>query len=200
MALTDAKIRALKPSDKDFKVSDAGGLFLLVKASGSKSWRVKYRTGGKEKLLVIGDYPAVSLAQARSTRVAAKSELAAGNDPNEAKQEQKRIKLEKEAETFEKQARAYTDKTIKEGKADATLAKTEWLLDMANASFGQKPIAEVTSPMILACIRKVESKGNFETAKRLRAKVGAVFRFAIANGTVQADPTYALREIGRAHV
>lgn len=194
MALTDAKIRALKPSDKDFKVSDAGGLFLLVKASGSKSWRVKYRTGGKEKLLVIGDYPAVSLAQARSTRVAAKSELAAGNDPNEAKQEQKRIKLEKEAETFEKQARAYTDKTIKEGKADATLAKTEWLLDMANASFGQKPIAEVTSPMILACIRKVESKGNFETAKRLRAKVGAVFRFAIANGTVQADPTYALRD------
>lgn len=194
MPLTDAKIRILKSTDKDFKVSDAGGLFLLIKASGSKSWRVKYRSGGKEKLLVIGDYPAVSLAQARATRDAAKAELAAGSDPNEAKQQQKRIKLEKDAETFEKQARAYTAKTVKEGKADATLAKTEWLLDMAIASFGQKPIAEVTSPMILACIRKVEAKGNYETAKRLRAKVGAVFRFAIANGTVQTDPTYALRD------
>ena len=83
---------------------------------------------------------------------------------------------------------------MKEGKADATLAKTEWLPGMANASFGQKPIADVTSPMILACIRKVEAKGNFETARRLRAKFGAVFRFAIANGTVQTDPTYALRD------
>ena len=137
MPLTDAKIRILKSTDKDFKVSDAGGLFLLIKASGSKSWRVKYRSGGKEKLLVIGDYPAVSLAHARATRDAAKAELAAGSDPNEAKQEQKRIKLEKDAETFEKQARAYTAKTVKEDKADATLAKTEWLLDMAIEASGR---------------------------------------------------------------
>ena len=194
MPLSDAKIRTLKSKEKDFKVADTGGLFLLMKASGSKSWRVKYRINGKERLLVIGDYPAISLAQARATRDAAKAELAAGSDPNEAKQELKRIKQEVDAETFEKQAKAYTLKTVKEGKANATLVKAEWLLGMACADFGNKPIAQITSPMILACLRKVEAKGNFETAKRLRATIGAVFRYAIANGTVGTDPTYALRD------
>ena len=194
MPLSDAKIRTLKPADKDFKVADAGGLFLLMKASGSKSWRMKYRLNGKEGLLVIGDYPAITLAQARATRDAAKVELAAGSDPNAAKQELKRIKLEVEAETFEKQAKAYISKTMKEGKAIATLAKTEWLLGIAFADFGSKPIVQVTSPMILACLRKVEAKGNYETAKRLRAVIGAVFRYAIANGSAETDPTYALRD------
>lgn len=194
MPLSDAKIRTLKSKEKDFKVADAGGLFLLMKASGSKSWRVKYRINGKERLLVIGDYPAISLAQARVTRDAAKAELAAGNDPNEAKQELKRVKQEGEAETFEKQANAYAAKNVREGKAKATLIKTEWLLGMACADFGNKPIAQITSPMVLACLRKVEAKGNYETAKRLRATIGGVFRYAIANGTVESDPTYALRD------
>ena len=194
MPLSDAKIRTLKPADKDFKVADTGGLFLLMKASGSKSWRMKYRLNGKEGLLVIGDYPAISLAQARATRDAAKVELAVGSDPNTAKQELKRIKQEVEAETFEKQAKAYQAKTVKEGKANATLAKTEWLLSIAFADFGKKPIAQITSPMILTCLRKVEAKGNYETAKRLRAVIGAVFRYAIANGSAETDPTYALRD------
>lgn len=125
MPLNDAKIRTLKPTDKDFKVADTGGLFLLMKASGSKSWRMKYRLSGKEGLLVIGDYPAISLAQARATRDAAKVELAVGSDPYIAKQELKRIRQEVEAETFEKEAKAYTAKTVKEGKAKAALAKTE---------------------------------------------------------------------------
>ena len=194
MSLSDAKIRTLKPADKDFKVADTGGLFLLMKASGSKSWRMKYRLNGKEGLLVIGDYPAISLAQARATRDAAKVELAVGSDPNIAKQELKRIKQEVEAETFEKQAKAYTAKTVKEGKAIATLAKTEWLLGIAFADFGKKPIVQITSPMILSCLRKVEAKGNYETAKRLRAVIGGVFRYAIANGSAESDPTYALRD------
>ena len=194
MSLSDAKIRTLKPSGKAYKVADSGGLFLLMKASSSKSWRMKYRMNGKEGLLVIGDYPAISLAQARATRNAAKAELAIGGDPNAAKQELKRNKLEVDAETFEKQAKAYTEKTIKEGKAKATRAKTEWLLGMALADFGRKPISQVTSPMILACLRKVEAKGHYETAKRLRAVIGAVFRYAIANGSAETDPTYALRD------
>ena len=151
MSLSDAKIRTLKPADKDFKVADTGGLFLLMKASGSKSWRMRYRLNGKEGLLVIGDYPAISLAKARATRDAAKVELAVGSDPNTAKQELKRIKQEVEAETFEKQAKAFTAKTVKEGKAKPTLAKTEWLLGIAFADFGKKPIAQITSPMILTC-------------------------------------------------
>ena len=136
MSLSDAKIRTLKPGGKAYKVADSGGLFLLKKASGSQSWPMKYRMNSKEGLLVIGDYPAISLPQARATRNAAKAELAIGGDPNAAKQE-KRNKLEIDAETFEKQAKAYTEKTIKEGKAKATRVKTEWLLAMASADFGR---------------------------------------------------------------
>lgn len=91
-------------------------------------------------------------------------------------------------------AQAYKAKTIKEGKAEATLSKTEWLLGIANADIGNKPMSEINSPMVLRCLRKVEAKGNYETAKRLRAVIGAVFRYAIANGSAETDPTYALRD------
>jgi len=85
-------------------------------------------------------------------------------------------------------------KAGKEGRAPATMDKIEWLLGMANTDFGRKPMAEITSPMVLACLRKAEAKGIYETAKRLRAKIGAVFRYAIANGVAETDPTYALRD------
>ena len=90
-------------------------------------------------------------------RDAAKAEIAAGNDPNDNKQELKRVREELRAETFEKHAKTFTAKAVKEGKADATLAKTEWLLGMAIADFGKKPMAEITSPMVLQCLRKVEA-------------------------------------------
>jgi integrase len=194
MPLTDATIRNLKPRDKPYKVSDFEGLFLLVKPTGSRLWHQKYRIDGKEKLLAIGSYPEVSLAQARLARDAARALLASGKDPSEVKQERKREEKERRGLTFESQAKAYMDKTAKEGRADATLSKTEWLLGKAIAEFGTKPMSEITSPMVLRCLRKTEAKGNYETAKRLRAKVSAVFRYAVANGTATTDPTYALKD------
>jgi integrase len=194
MPLTDAAIRNLKPRDKPYKVSDFEGLFLLVKPSGSRLWHQKYRIDGKEKLLAIGSYPEVSLAQARMAREAARALLAAGKDPSEVKQERKREEKERRGLTFESQARAYFDKTKKEGRADTTLSKTQWLLDMAIVEFGSKPMSEITSPLVLRCLRKVEAKGNYETAKRLRSKISAVFRYAVSNGTATTDPTYALRD------
>lgn len=194
MPLTDATIRNLKPRDKPYKVSDFEGLFLLVKPTGSRLWHQKYRIDGKEKLLAIGSYPEVSLAQARLARDAARALLASGKDPSEVKQERKREEKERRGLTFESQAKAYMDKTAKEGRADTTLSKTEWLLGMAIAEFGTKPMSEITSPMVLRCLRKIEAKGNYETAKRLRAKVSAVFRYAVATGTATTDPTYALKD------
>jgi integrase len=194
MPLTDATIRNLKPRDKPYKVSDFEGLFLLVKPTGSRLWHQKYRIDGKEKLLAIGSYPEVSLAQARLARDAARALLASGKDPSDVKQERKREEKERRGLTFESQAKAYMDKTAKEGRADTTLSKTEWLLGMAIAEFGTKPMSEITSPMVLRCLRKIEAKGNYETAKRLRAKVSAVFRYAVANGTATTDPTYALKD------
>jgi hypothetical protein len=95
MPLNDAKIRNLKTKDKAYKVGDFDGLYLLVKATGSKPWRFKYRIDGKEKLLVIGDYPATSLLQARQIRDVARAEIAAGGDPSETKQEEKRIRRDR---------------------------------------------------------------------------------------------------------
>ena len=194
MPLSDIKLRNLKSGDKPYKVSDFEGLFVLVKVSGAKSWRFKYRTDGKERLLVIGDYPAVSLAKARQSRDLAKAQLADGIDPNEAKQEDRRVRLEAKGQTFEKIGSAFLAKQRKEGKSMATLSKTEYHLKLANQDFGRKPITEITAPMILKALRKVEAKGNYETAHRLRARIGSVFRYAVASGMAETDPTYALRD------
>lgn len=194
MPLSDIKIRNLKSADKPFKVSDFEGLFILVKVSGAKSWRYKYRVDGKERLLVIGDYPAVTLAKARQARDVAKAQLADGIDPSEAKQDEKRLRLEAKGQTFEKIGEAFLAKQRKEGKSAATLSKTEYHLKLANRDFGRKPITEITAPMILKALRKVEAKGNYETAHRLRARIGSVFRYAVASGIAETDPTYALRD------
>ena len=83
---------------------------------------------------------------------------------------------------------------IKEGRAEVTLKKLDWLMGMANADLGNKPIANITSPMVLQTLKKIENKGNYETALRLRSTIGAVFRFAIASGLAENDPTFALRD------
>ncbi len=194
MTLSDIKIRNLKSKTKTYKISDFDGLFLAVNPNGSKLWRFKYRVDGKEKLLSIGAYPAISLLQARQARDAARAELAVGVDPSERKQEEKRIRRESKGHTFEKVAAAFLDKQRKEGKSPATLSKTEYHLKLANKDFGKKPISEINSPMVLRCLRKVEAKGNYETAHRLRSRVGSIFRYAVASGIAESDPTYALRD------
>lgn len=194
MPLSDATIRNLKPREKPYKVSDFDGLFVLVKPTGSRLWQFKYRLDGKEKLLSIGPYPEISLAEARSARDRARALVAKSQDPSIAKQDHKREERERRGLTFETQAQAYFEKTQKEGRAASTLDKTQWLLDLAVADFGRKPMSEITSPMVLRCLRKVEAKGNYETAKRLRAKISAVFRYAVATGSATTDPTYALKD------
>ena len=117
MTLSDVKIRGLKPKAKPFKVSDFGGLYIAVNPSGSKLWCFKYRLEGKEKLLSIGAYPAISLLQARQARDAARALIAAGGDPSETKQEEKRFRREIKGHTFEKVGAAFLDKQRKEGKS-----------------------------------------------------------------------------------
>ncbi|MFZ7093710.1 tyrosine-type recombinase/integrase [Primorskyibacter sp. 2E233] len=120
--------------------------------------------------------------------------MASGRDPSAAKQEEKRETLKTTEQTFANFADRFIDKARREGRAPATMAKTEWLLDKAKAEFGSRSIAEITAPDILVALRKVEAKGNYETAKRLRSKIGGVFRYAGANGAAESDPTYALQD------
>jgi integrase len=193
MPLTDTKIRNLKPKEKPYKVADGKGLYIQVTPNGSKLWRCRYRFGGVEKLLSFGAYPVVSLERAREKRFEAKKLLAEDIDP---RAKEKADKAEHEAiteHTFEKIAQELMEKLRLEGKAEVTLKKKQWLLDMAFADFGQMPIRDISPALILATLRKVEARGIYETAKRLRSTIGQVFRYAVATARVEADPTYSLR-------
>lgn len=193
MPLTDTNIRNLKPSDVPTKHSDGGGLHVRLNPNGSKLWRLSYRFEGKQKTLALGAYPAVSLAAARKKREEAKVLLAACIDPGTAAKEEKAAKRAVSENLFSTIAGELLAKNQKEGKAATTLNKKRWLLDMACADFGGKPIAEITAKQILDCIRKVEAVGNLETARRMRGTIGQVFRYAIATARAENDPTGGLR-------
>ena len=193
MSLTDTRIRNLKNEGKAYKVADGGGLYIQVSATGSKLWRMRYRWEGREKVLSFGTYPAVSLAKARAKQREAKALLADNIDPSAQAKAEKAARIAKTEHTFSKIAGELVEKLRKEGKAEVTLTKKNWLIGMASADFGDLPIREITSPQILETLRKVEAKGNYETAKRLRSTIGQVFRYAIATARAENDPTYALR-------
>jgi integrase len=191
VALTELAIRAAKAGGKITKLSDGGGLQLWVTPDGAKRWRLAYRFGGAQKVLAIGVYPAIGLKEARTSREDAMKLLATGVDPSAAK---KRVKIEKAnsaANTFETIATELIEKKRREGKAENTLAKTEWLFSLAKPIFG-RPIKEIGAPDILAVLRTVESRGRRESAKRLRATIGQAFRYAVATGRADSDPTGAL--------
>ena len=194
MALTDAKIRALKPKSKAYKVSDFGGLYINVTGKGSKLWRLKYRHNGKEGKLSFGPYPDVSLKEARDLRGEAKAQLAKGINPSMQKQAKQAEALGKSENTFNKLADQYVVKLSKEGRALTTLKKLDWLLEDARRDFGQMPISEISAPMILKTLKKRERLEQYETAQRMRSRIGGVFRFAVATGVCDNDPTYALSD------
>jgi integrase len=163
-----------------------------VHPSGSKLWRYAYRFAGKQKLLSFGPYPIVSLAEARDERDKAKKLLVKGIDPSEAR---KRAKAEALAAkvTFRTIGDELLALQARSGRAPATLEKTEWLLELVHPILGDKCVDDIRPPEILEVLRKVESRGNYETARRLRSTIGRVCRLAVATGRAENDPTYALR-------
>ncbi len=193
MSLTDTKLRALKPGHGTTKISDGGGLHIFVPPSGSKLWRMSYRFAGRQKLLSFGRYPETSLAAARKRREEAKVLLAEGVDPSQQVRIVKQQRQLGARNTFSAIADDFLEKTEREGRAESTLAKKRWLLEMAKSSFGSRPIREITALDILTPLRKVEGDGNLESARRLRAAIGQVFRYAISTARADSDPTYGLR-------
>lgn len=193
MPLTDVRIKKIQPADKPAKYADGGGLTLLVKPTGSKLWRFRYRFDGKQKDLAFGQYPAVSLSYAREKRADAKALLARGIDPSVAKRAAEAKNKELNEDTFSRIAAELMDKLAKEGKAASTLRKKQWFLDMANSDFADVPIRTLSSALILKTLRKVEAKGHYESAQRLRSTIGQACRYAIATARLDNDPTAALR-------
>ncbi len=193
MPLTDMEIRAAKPSARIVKLSDGGGLQLWLMPDGAKRWRLAYRFAGGQKLLAIGVYPAIGLREAREAREEAKRLLAGGQDPSIAKKLAKAANATASANTFDAIATELLEKKRREAKADRTLGKLEWLLSLARPAIGARPITDISAPEVLGVLRIVESRGRHETARRLRATIGQVFRYAIATGRAEADPTSALK-------
>lgn len=196
MPLTDVAIRNAKPREKPYKVGDTLGLFLLVQPSGGKLWRVKYRIDGKEKKLAIGIYPQVGLAEARRRRDAARELVAAGKDPGREKQREKvRSRIQAET-TFDAIAAEFCQKRSRDGQkawAVSTATRSEYLLSLLKGSIGKLPITEIEPADVLIAVRKIERKGQLESARRTLQLAGAEFRYAVATARLSSDPTRDLR-------
>ena len=191
--LTDTAIKRAKPGLGVVKLSDSGGLQLWVTPRGGKYWRMAYRFASKQRVLAIGVYPSTSLKAARSARDKAREALAAGLDPSHKKKLDRIAAEAVSVNTFSALANELLAKKAKEGKAQVTIDKMRWILDFALPDLGARPVSSITPPEVLAVLRKIEARGKLETAGRLRAVIGQVFRYAIATGRAENDPTPSLR-------
>ena len=193
MPLTDTAIRNIKPGEKPVKLFDERGLFLLVTPSGGRWWRLKYRINGKEKQLSLGVYPDVGLKEARQRRDDARKRVAAGIDPSENRKAQKSARADRAANSFEVVALEWFAKfsaTWATHHGDRIIRRFErdifpWI--------GGRPISEVTAPELLTVVRRIESRGALETAHRALGNCGQVFRYAVATGRAERDPSGDLR-------
>jgi integrase len=193
MPLSELAVRAAKPREKAFKLSDSGGLHLLVQPGGGKLWRLKYRFAGKEKLLSFGPYPATSLADARRRREAAKSLLAAGTDPSEEKRKERITAAISQRNTFGAIAAEYLDAKASGGTAETTIGKLRWLLEDLAGPLADRPIAQITPAELLELLKRIEKSGRRDTARRLRGTISSVFRLAVTTLRAETDPTFPLR-------
>jgi len=193
MPLTATAIRNAKPGKNARRLFDAQGLYLEVSPSGGRWWRLKYRVAGAEKRISLGTFPEVSLAEARERRDAARKLLAQGLDPSSERKAERRAAELRDANSFEAVAREWYAKqarTWTERHADDVLRRLE-----ANLfpDLGARPVAEITAPELLAAARKVESRGAHDLAHRMVGVAGQVFRYAIASGRCERDPSGDLR-------
>lgn len=186
--LTDKAVRAAAAQDKAYKLTDARGLHLHVSTSGHKSWRYKYRFENKERLLTIGTYPEVSLADARERRDEAKRILRDGCDPRHVAKMARMVGAGEKAKTLEEVAREWHKLQIDRWKpVHATDVITSLERDVF-PQIGTMPLAEIDKPLLLSVLRKVEARGAIETARRIKQRVAAIYRYANAEGADLANP------------
>ncbi len=193
MALSDTAVRTAKATDKPIKLADGGGLYLYVTMTGGKLWRLDYRFGGKRKTLSFGAYPAVSLKDARERREQARKLLANGQDPGEVKKATKAATVAASANSFEAVAREWISRW-KTDKAESHTSKV--IARLENDVFpwiGTVPVSDITAPMVLDVLRRIEARGVVETAHRAKENVSMVMRYAIATGRADRDPCPDLR-------
>jgi len=188
MALTDRTIQTkAKPADKAFKLADGHGLYLLVKPTGGKYWRMDYSIGAKRKLLAFGVYPDVSLKEARDKQADARKLIRNGQDPAEIKREHKRQAKAQSEHSFENIAREWHGK---QGRwtADHAQRVLSTLEKEVFPRIGDKPIKDITAPMILEAVRRVEKRNALDVASRVLQRISTVYRYAIQTGRTTYNP------------
>lgn len=193
MNLNDKQVKNAKPKEKQYKIADGAGMYLLVATNGSKYWRLKYRIGGKEKVLSFGTYPEISLKEAREKRDQAKKQLAQGLDPSQEKKLEKLARKINNENSFETIAREWHLKQTERW----TPRHSHYVLRRLEADIfneiGSRPINQITAPELLQALQKIEKRGAIDIAHRALQTCGQIFRFAIATGKATRDLSADLR-------
>lgn len=193
MALADVRIRTAKPKDKSYKLFDGGGLFILIKPTGSKLWRLKYRFLGKERLFSIGSYPNVGAAEARQTRDSVKKLISQGIEPIQQRKTSRNQRMEASENTLESVARRWFE--IKKGNDEHRERSLRRLELYAFPKLGYRPIQDITTLDLVSCLEAVERRGILETAHRIKQLLQQVFRYAVRKGLLTHNPAGDLRDI-----
>lgn len=193
MPLNDVKIKNAKPQAKPYKLTDGEGMFLFVQPSGGRYWRLKYRFAGKEKLLALGVYPEVSLAEARERRSQARKVIAAGNDPMQVKQEAKRLNELNSENNFESIAREWHKSRLLQWTKNYAGKVITCLEHDIFPKLGNRPIADISASELLSVLRLIEKRGAIETMHRVKQICGQIFMYAIASSRAERNPAADLR-------
>ncbi|HDQ0094731.1 TPA: tyrosine-type recombinase/integrase [Escherichia coli] len=199
MKLNARQVDAAKPREKAYKLADGAGLYLEVVPSGSRYWRMKYRFNGKEKRMAFGVYPAVSLAQARTLRDDAKKKLAEGIDPSLAKKEEKLVRDVQLNNTFQAVALEWHGTKVSRWSEGYASDIIEAFNKDIFPYIGQQPVNEIKPLVLLNVLRRIESRGATEKAKKVRQRCSEVFRYAIVTGRAEYNPAADLTSAMSGH-
>jgi integrase len=194
VALSDVQARKAVAGEKDYKLADSNGLYLFVTAKGFKSWRWKYRFGGKEKRLTFGPYPEVSLKEARERRDRARAELRDNKDPGTENRKRAMRAHADAGTTFQVVGQRWYEAQCPRWSPVQCKKVIQALERDVYPEIGSLPLLDVDGPMILRMLRKVEARGAIDTAKRLRQHVSGVFQFGMAEGLVAGDPSVGIKK------
>lgn len=191
--LTDTQIRNAKPKEKPYKLTDSNGLYLEVRPNGSKLWRYRYRIGGKENLFAIGDYPAMSLTEARGERESARKLVKQGIHPSHQRRtETLRRSIEAES-TFQTVAETWVKENSAHWSENYRRQIDQRLRGDVFPYIGALPIKSIVPAHIKDVLKRVEKRGAPASAKLLKTWMGGVFRYAAGELLVDTDPTWPLR-------
>jgi hypothetical protein len=191
-SLTATAVKQAKPQDKQYKMTEGGGMYLLIKPSEGKYWRYNYRFVGKRKTLALGTFPEISLADARKRHIAARELLARHVDPGEQKKIEKLMLHLSSAESFEALGREWFAQNM-DGKSKSYHDRTLRILEKdLYPVIGNRSIASISAPELLAALRRIEARGAVDIAHRAKQTSSLIFRYAVATGRAERDPSQDL--------